>query len=283
RGFARLRGDRYTDRLDFSGTGEPTTMADKNQNTEGPEDPAPPAPAPAEPIRTAMPTAAESDAEGLSQFGRFIKTYWSQILLVILIPIVLFRGIRYFQEKDAIARESAYVELENARFSEKTPSATRFIDLADKHNDVTGYQARTLLLAAEVLLADGLGASEEGAILTVNDRQQRLEQAEKHYTRITRLPSRTQLQEIKARFGLAAIAETRGYRGEEGAFETAARIYREIEKLAGEQWPLQAAEARTRRESLEKLDEKLPFPKKRKTVTLEDLKPEPKSETPVIP
>ena len=256
-------------------------MAGTDKNNDGPEAPAPEPPP--EAIRTAPPTAAESESEGLSQFGQFIKTYWSQILLVILIPIVLFRGIRYFQEKDAIARESAYVDLEAARFSDKNPSATRFIDLADKHSDVPGYQARTLMLAAELLLADGLGASEEGARLTVNDRQQRLEQAEKLYTRITRLPSRTPLQEIKARFGLAAIFETRGQRGAEGAFKTAATIYQEIEKLAGEQWPLQATEARARRETLEQLDEKLPFPKKRKTVTLEDLKPAPKPESPALP
>ena len=212
---------------------------------------------------------AEVDAGGdenpLRQMGRFLKTYWSHILLVILVPVVMYRGINYFQERDALARESAYWEFETA-MNDKTLNPTKFMDLAESHRDVAGFQGRCLLVAAELLHRDGLAASIHGAKLTVEERQQRLTRAETLYLRISNLPDRTPLQELKAQFGIASILETRG------KFDEARKVYEAIGKLAEEAWPVQAAIAKQRLENLDELREKLPFPKKRKEVTLEDLR-----------
>jgi hypothetical protein len=212
-------------------------------------------------------TAAEVETEGtaFAQIVGFLKTYWSQVLLVVLVPMVLYQGITYYRTKDLLARQAAYREYELA---EEEPNPTRFMDLAEKHSDVPGFQGRSLLRAADLLLRDGLGATFKSSNLSVEERKQRMEQAETLYTRITHLADRTSLQELKARFGLASILETKDN------FTDARTAYQEIKKLAGDQWPQQASLAEQRIGELDQLAQKLPFPTKRPKTTLDDLIPD---------
>lgn len=173
------------------------------------------------------------------EFIDLLKTYLTPALMVIALVALGYAGWQRYKQYQAQQLDRAWVELGDA-LDARNPTTLNAV--AEEHAGIRGVPELARLTAADALLesayrgvvpggeldANG-NAKNPDDLLTPEKRDAQLTRAAEQYQKVVDLTagkSRLGLHAINARFGLAAIAETRGKRDEAKA------QYEAIEKAA---------------------------------------------------
>lgn len=161
------------------------------------------------------------------EFIDLLKKYLTPALMVVALAALGYAGWQRYKQYQAAALDRAWVELSDAL---ETRNPTTLTAVAEEHTGIRGVPELARLTAGDVLLesvyrgvvpgaeldADGRAKNPDD-VLTPEKREAQLGRAAEQYQRVVDLAAgktRLQLHAINARFGLAAVAESRGQKDE---------------------------------------------------------------------
>ncbi len=191
-------------------------------------------------------------AEFLSHFKQWWDKHGTTFLLVLVIAIGGLYGYRWYTTKEHRRKHAAW----SAVMAAGTPEALQ--DVAAQHADVDGAWSRATLDAADSLASQAnlgvepsaAGQPDQSTDLTEEQRQRKLELAEKLYQQV--IERGTPLFAANARAGLAAVYESMG------EFDKAAAQYAQLQQTASA-WPVIVRQAQRQAADLERLKQPVEF------------------------
>ncbi|MBI1369305.1 MAG: hypothetical protein GC162_11715 [Planctomycetes bacterium] len=187
--------------------------------------------------------------EFLLHFKEWFSKHFANTLLIILLIIAGVMFARWYSGREKRALETAYGELANA------PDPFGKIEVATRYESLPGFAGVARLDAADMLLQQALGLTGDTATAAPNadEKKRYLEQAQKQYQLVID-SSKSAIQVFNARFGLAAVSETLG------DFDKARQQYQQVEKDAGETWPVYGAQAKQMLADMDDIKSPVSFP-----------------------
>jgi predicted negative regulator of RcsB-dependent stress response len=219
----------------------------------------------------------------LEQFLRNFKEWWGKhgnfLLVVILLAVLVFGGVRLYRGRLRDLHNQAWSDLANAT----SPEVYR--QVVSEHDNPT-VQALALLRAGDLQLqratqppqTDSLGQTKPETTLSPADRQAALEDATGLYQQVLQQDTAPPLIKLNARVGLASIAEARKQ------WDQARELWEAVKKDAGDTLPVIRAQAEGRLAMLDQLKSPVEFAPDKPAITPnipgnENAKPSPEPDT----
>lgn len=193
------------------------------------------------------------------------EKYGANALLLILVGLLAFMAVRWYSGREQRTYDTAYNELAQAT----DPIGKE--EVAGKYESLPHFAAQAYLESGQLRLRESIEGTGDRTVggqpkaPSEQEKQHMLQEAAGSFQKVIDLPSRTTLQEVNARFGLAAVREN------QAEFDKASQQYQAIEKAAGEAYPSLASKAKKLDESLSRISTPVIF-------AAAPPKPEPKAE-----
>jgi len=206
--------------------------------------------------------------EFLGSFKAFWTKHGTKTLLIILALVLAFTLTRHYKTRQAQLRQAQLRDLAAANNPETLAAVAN--EYSDKH-----IRARALLKGADLSLTDAVGLLPPGYFTAGQDPNapapvtsdrtmaESLDKAEQMYNALLAINNLHPTYIANAKLGLAAVYETRGAiapAGEADAhWKRAQTLYKEVQEVAGERFPVLAEQAKIRLGMLDRIRQPVDF------------------------